>query len=229
MSARRRAAGPEVGEARPWGRPKPVRLAPGEQVLWEGGPGWRAVAVRVFHVRLVAGYFALLTLFDMAMARFDHLGRFAALWAAVPPIMTAAVALLILAALAAAMARTTRYVVTSQRIIMQFGVGLPSTLDIPLHRIAAASVRVRGDHAGDISLRLFPGERVAFAKLWPHARPWRFGSPEPMLRDVPQAATVAAPLCRALAAAAETRRRLKAGPDAAVPQALRPQALRMAS
>ena len=200
MSARRRR----------WGGPAPVRLAPGEHVLWQGGPRWQAIAARVFHVRLVIAYFVVLTLADMAAARLQHMGSAAALRAGVPGALTGAAATLILAAVAFAMGRTTRYTVTTRRVIMQFGVGLPATLVLPLHRIAAASVRVRADHTGDISLRLFPGDRIGFAKLWPHARPWRLAAPEPMLRDVPQAATVAAPLCRALAAAAEASRTVPA-------------------
>lgn len=198
MSARRRRG------------PAPVRLAPGEHLLWQGGPSWQAIAARVFHVRLIVAYFAVLILSDMIAARLHHMGRAAALSAGVPGLLTGAVATLILVVLASAMGRTTRYTVTTRQVVMQFGVGLPATLVLPLHRIAAASVRVRADHAGDISLRLFPGDRIGFAKLWPHVRPWHLAAPEPMLRDVPQAATVAAPLCRALAVAAEASRRAQA-------------------
>ncbi len=191
-------------------RPAPVRLAPGEHLLWQGGPSWQAIAARVFHVRLIVAYFAVLILADMIAARLHHMGRAAALRVGVPGLLTGAATMLILAVVAFAMGRTTRYTVTTRRVVMQFGVGLPATLVLPLHRIAAASVRVRADHAGDISLRLFPGDRIGFAKLWPHVRPWHLSAPEPMLRDVPQAATVAAPLCRALAAAAEVARRAQA-------------------
>jgi hypothetical protein len=192
---------------RAWGVPPAIRLAPGEQMMWQGAPSWRGVARRVFQVRVVALYFAALLLTDMAGARLHHLGRLAALRAGLPVLLTAAAALAILAALAWGIGRTTRYTVTTRRVVMQFGLALPATLTLPLHRVAAASVRVRADHTGDISLRLYPGERIGYAKLWPHARPWRFGAPEPMLRDVPQAAAAVTLLCRLLAASAEARRR----------------------
>lgn len=192
--------------ARRWGIPAPVRIAPGERLLWRGGPCWRAVARRVYRVHWVAAYFAVLMLADVVAARLQGIDILSTLLVGVPGALTGAAAVLILVALAWATGRTTRYTVTTQRVVMQFGVALPATLILPLHRIAAASVRVHADHTGDISLRLFPGERVGFAKLWPHARPWRLAVPEPMLRDVPQAAMVAAPLCRALPAAAEARR-----------------------
>ena len=34
-------------------------------------------------------------------------------------------------------------------------------------------------------------DRIAWLQLWPHARPWRLGKPQPMLRCVPQGAQVA--------------------------------------
>jgi hypothetical protein len=186
--------------ARLWGVPPAPRLAPGEQLLWQDAPGWRQVAQRVFHTRLVASYFVALILFDMGYARYEHMGRFAALRAAVPGLVTGAAALLILAALAWAVCRTTRYSLTTRRVVMQFGVALPATLDVPLHRIAQASIRVSPDHSGDISLRLTADGQVGYMKLWPHARPWRLARPEPMLRDVRGAAMVVTSLCRALEA-----------------------------
>ena len=72
--------------------------------------------------------------------------------------------------------------------------------------VAASSAWVRRDHVGDIALRLRPGVEVTLLKLWPHVRPWRFRSPEPMLRDIPGTGAVAPLLCRALAANAEAER-----------------------
>jgi hypothetical protein len=162
--------------------------------------------MRVLHVRIVAGYFTVLTLADMVQVRLQHHDGLAALRAAIPSVLTGAACLLILAALAYAIGRTTRYAITSRRVIMQFGVALPATLVLPLHRIAAVSARMHGDRTGDLSLRLYPTDRLGYLKLWPHARPWRMAAAEPMLRDVEQAAVLAAPLCRAVALATEARR-----------------------
>ncbi len=38
----------------------PGQLPPGETILWQGAPHWRALARDAFHVRGVAVYFALL-------------------------------------------------------------------------------------------------------------------------------------------------------------------------
>ena len=59
------------------------------------------------------------------------------------------------------------------------------------------------DGSGAIALQLAPGNKLAFLILWPHARPWRFTQPDPMLRGLPDAARVANLLARALAASAE--------------------------
>ena len=186
---------------RHWGVPRAVRLAPGEEAIWRGGPDWRPIAARVFHARVVAAYFLALTAADLTGAWLRGMTADAGLQAAVPGMLTGMATLLILTVLAWATARTTRYTVTTRRVVMQFGIGLPATLTLPLPRIAEASVRIHADHAGDIALRLYPGERVGIVKLWPHARPWRVANAQPMLRCVPQAAMVAAPLCRALAEA----------------------------
>ena len=50
---------------------------------------------------------------------------------------------------------------------------------------------------GGLPLTLLGPDRIAFLHLWPHARPWRLGKPEPMLRSVPQAALVARVLTEA--------------------------------
>lgn len=202
MSARRR-----------WGeRPLPP-LAPGERLLWQGTPEWRGIARRVFFVPVVALYFTALTLVNLLIVRMSEGGGWPAVQAAVPTVLAGGACVLILVALSWAAGRTTRYVLTDRRVVMQFGLALPATLSVPLHRIAAAAVRVRGNGTGDISLRLQPGAGVTYAKMWPHARPWRLRSPEPMLRDLPQAAVVAPMLCRVVAAEAEIVRDGEQRPD----------------
>ena len=181
-------------------------MAPGERLLWQGAPEWRSVARHVFHVPAVALYFAALTLVDMLIIRVNEGGGWPVAQAAVPTLLGGCACVLILGALSWAAGRTTRYTLTTRRVVMQFGLALPATLVVPLHRITASAVRVRGDGTGDISLRLQPGGGVTFAKLWPHVRPWRLRSPEPMLRDLRHAAVVAPMLCRALAAEAEAVR-----------------------
>ncbi len=181
-----------------WGRPPTPRLYAGEDLIWRGTPDARAIARRALHLRLIAVYFVLATLADMVQTRLLHLGGIAALKAGLPGLLSGAATLGLVLAFAWGIARTTVYTITTRRVIMQFGLALPATLELPLERIAAASVRIRADHMGDVALRLYGEDRLSFLKLWPHARPWHWLRPEPMLRDLPQAAVLAGPLCRAL-------------------------------
>ncbi len=185
----------------PWATPSPVRLREVESIVWQGAPSWRITAVRLFHVRLIAAYCMVLMLADMVGARLQHQGAWGAVHAAIPGFLIGAGTLLFFAALAWGTARTTRYTVTSERVVLQFGLALHGTLSIPLHRIAAVAVRVRDDATGDVVLRPHAGSRLAFVKLWPCVRPWHFAAPQPMLRDTPQAAQVATALTRLVAAA----------------------------
>lgn len=179
----------------------PERLPAGERLLWQGKPDWMSLAVRAFHVRSVAIYFAILMGWRGAVVFWQDSSLadavIAALWMML--LMLAAVGVLVL--LAWASARTTIYSVTSRRLVMRFGIALPMTLNIPFSVVEAAALSVHRDGTGDIPIKLSGDDRVAFATLWPHARPWRVNDPEPMLRAIPHAAQVAQQLSRAMVAA----------------------------
>ena len=175
-------------------------LAPDERLLWRGAPAWRSVARHVFHAPLVAAYFILLTLADMAITRVSDGMGWPVVHAAVPTVISGAGCVLILLALSWAVERTTNYVLTTERIVLQFGIALPATLSIPLHRIAGSAARVRRDHTGDIALRLKEQGKLSVPKLWPHVRPWSLRAAEPMLRDIPRVGELAPLLCRVLSA-----------------------------
>ncbi|GEM_PF-3505867 len=187
----------------PWSPPPPVRLAPDEQMLWQGGPTFSSMAVRLYHIRAVAAYGVFLILADIVQAKMQGLTLWPALEAAGPSLLTMAGGMAIFAALAWCSARTTRYTVTSHRVVMQCGLALPKKIGIPLHKVGAVAVRTRNDGTGDITLLPRPGTKLMYLKLWPFARPWHFRKPEPMLRDVPGAGFVASMLSRNVASVAE--------------------------
>ncbi len=180
-------------------------LMPGERVLWQGRPSWRAMARDVLHIRWVALYLAAFLIWGAYSDRTDGLGPLQALVASVPLLALGLVMLGACAGFAWACARTTRYTITNERCMLSFGIALTATLSMPLRRIAAVSVALRGDGAGDIPLALKPGRPVAFLKLWPHVRPWQFRSPQPMLRGIEDAKHVAALLSQAVAAVSPGR------------------------
>ena len=195
----RHTLGPEHDHEPQWGLPE--RLPASEKLLWQGSPDWRALALRAFHLRKVAVYFALL----MALRGFVHAAGGATLadaaWAALTPLPLALLGLGLLALLAWLSARGTVYTLTDRRIVMRIGIVLTVTYNLPFARIAGASLQRGHDGCGDIALELAGGDRIAWLQLWPHARPWRVRQPQPALRALPDAERVAARLTEAWAAA----------------------------
>jgi hypothetical protein len=182
------------------GLPEP--LPRGERVLWEGGPDWRGLALRVFHARKVAIYFAALFAWRIGVQLSDGASVGAALAGSIALALLGALAVGLLCAIAWFTARTARYAVTSERVIMRIGIVLTVTFNLPFRAIASADLRLRHDGSGDIPLTLAGSDRIAYLNLWPHARPWQVKRPQPMLRNLPDAGHVAAILARALAASA---------------------------
>ncbi|WP_416900198.1 MAG: photosynthetic complex putative assembly protein PuhB [Minwuia sp.] len=176
----------------------PGRLPEGEHIVWQGRPDWRAMARRTFHVRVVAIYFALLIAWGLASALADGGGvaAGAASLATLLPMTAAGLGLLVL--LAWLNARTTVYTITNRRVVMRFGVALQMAVNYPFAKIGGAALREYPDGTGDIVLTTTGNDKLAYLHLWPHARPWRFRKPEPMLRTVPDAAKAAELLSTAL-------------------------------
>ncbi len=186
-------------EAAP-GLPEP--LPAGEQMLWQGAPDWRALAVQALHLRAAALYFALLLLWQMAGTAAAGGGVARTLLGALPLALLALFALGTLACIAWLMGRTTVYTITDRRVVMRVGIVLTVTFNLPHRRIDAAALRRRAGGRGDITLALVGSDHIAWLHLWPHVRPWRLKRPQPMLRALPQAEAVAGILSAALAAAA---------------------------
>jgi hypothetical protein len=182
----------------------PVVVRPTETLIWEGRPGWRSAAFRIWHVRLVIAWFAFLAVDGVVRLWRDPNTSADALLQGEAHLLAVGVAVVtMLVVLAALTARTTRYTITDRRVIMCIGIGLRAKLAIPFGAIAHVGVRIHPDQTGDIALRLIPGQSVLYPKLWPHARPWRLLRAEPMLRCIALPGVAGAILCRAIAAVRE--------------------------
>jgi hypothetical protein len=199
----------------------PQRPPAGEHILWQGSPRWQTLAVRVFHARKAAIYFAVIILWRLVSAVSEGDGLLAAVTSALwlPPIALTAVGVLV--ALAWQTGRTTVYTITNRRVAMRFGIALPMTVNIPFRIIGTAALKTSAGGAGDIPLSLSGPDRIAYLVLWPHVRPWHVARPQPMLRAVPDALRVAEILARAMALAAES-----AEPEAGVTEAAAPRTSR---
>lgn len=190
----------------------PEKLPAGERILWQGSPSWRALAIRAFHARAVGVYFIALAAWRLVLAWHDGETLFEALRAIAWLVPLGLVAVGLLCGLAWLMARAAVYTITDRRVVLRVGVVLQVAFNVPFTAIAGAAVQMHRDGTADIPLVLESDVRIAYAHLWPHARPFRLRRPEPMLRCVPDGARVAALLADALGTTAGAANDAEASP-----------------
>jgi hypothetical protein len=180
----------------------PERLPAGETILWQGAPAWKPFARHGLHERKLAVYFALLTVWNavstLQAGRTVQQAMVSATWA----IGLGAAALLLITLFAWLVGRSTVYTITNKRVVMRFGIAMPMSVNYPFALVDGAGLKLHAEGTGDIPLAMRKGSKLSYMILWPHARPWRFANPEPMMRAIPEADRVARILARALTAAA---------------------------
>jgi hypothetical protein len=178
----------------------PERLPGDEKILWQVSPDVAALAKDAFHFRTLIFYFAVLWVARIA----PEVSAGSSLIQVLTSLKwLAPLTLLCLAsvwALASMTARTTVYTLTNKRLVMRLGIVLTVTFNLPLTRIASADLRKRTGNFGDIALELAGSDHIAWVHLWPSVRPWRLAHPQPMVRSVPNAASLAAELSAVWAA-----------------------------
>ena len=181
----------------------PERLPAGERLLWQGAPDWRRMALNVFHVRGLALYFGAIIAYCLVAAAMDGTPLQDAALSTAKLAGAALTPIGFLTAYSWLVARSTTYTITDQRVVMQFGLALPMTINLPFRKIESAALKPSAKGFGDISLLLNSGDKLAYLVLWPHARPWRLARAEPMFRAIPDVGRVGQLLARALAASAD--------------------------
>ena len=183
------------------GASPPFEALDGEHVIWSGRPSARGLARHVLRVNWIALYFAAFVIWGAYIDRSHGATIVATLRSALPLALLGGVVLLACHGLAAAWARTSSYVVTSERCVLRIGIALTGTLSIPWRSVASVSMSTQSDGTGDIALAPRRPNRLRFLNLYPHARWWRFARPEPMLLCVPHASAVGARIRNAIQAA----------------------------
>ena len=181
------------------GLPEP--LPAGEEIRWQGAPRWQTLAIEAFHVRKLSIYFAVILLLRVVLVMGDGSNAIDAVLSALFLLPLAAIAIGLLSLLAWLTARTTLYTITNERLIMRIGIVLSVTFNLPFRSLDHAGMKIFANGAGDIAIAIGTDDRIAYAHLWPHARPWRFARPEPMLRSIPDVNHVAAILSNSMAQA----------------------------
>ncbi|MEN0002027.1 MAG: photosynthetic complex putative assembly protein PuhB [Pseudomonadota bacterium] len=169
----------------------PGPLPEGEHMVWQGSPSARRMAQQALKMRWIVGYFALLTAWLLVSGL--YLGRTAESIIMSMLIMSLAGALVagFLWLIARSVARSTIYTITSKRIVMRYGIVLPTAFNLPYSEFEAVDARVNVDGSGDIALRLKEPNRLAWLVFWPHVRGFRMARTEPQLTGLDDAATPA--------------------------------------
>lgn len=177
----------------------PEKLPKGESILWQGAPDFKAVALRVFHMRALVIYFGILLAYRLFSGIYDG-DAFASLaMSMVWMTLLSATCLVLVAYFAYLICSTTLYTLTDRRIVMRIGIVLNMTFNLPLKKIQGAGLNVGLKGIGDIPLKLDLDTKIALFHLWPHAKPGAWANPEPMLRCIPDCQKVAALLSEAWA------------------------------
>ncbi|RVT40348.1 photosynthetic complex putative assembly protein PuhB [Sphingobium algorifonticola] len=179
----------------------PAHLPPGERILWQGAPDWKVLARTAFHTRLVAGYFAVLTVVALADGLRADGGVTGCLVGVAATAGVGIIGVGLLHLLAWGTARSTLYTLTNRRIVLRIGIALPKCINLPLSQVGSIDIATRADGSGDLPLAITGAQRLGYAALWPHARPWKIATPQPMLRAVPNAADIATLIARTCLAA----------------------------
>lgn len=187
----------------------PGDLPPGEAVLWQGAPDAWVFARSALGVRWIGGYFTLLV--GWALVSGTPLGALLTAGFGVLAVgLTYGFALLV--------ARSTVYTITNRRVVLRIGVALSKCINLPLVKLGGADLRNLGAGYGDIALTLQGPSMLGYAMLWPHARPFRLATPQPMLRALPDAAEAAGILAKATAAIVPVQQRSETSQTANAPR-----------
>lgn len=181
----------------------PGHLPPDETIIWQGAPDWKHLAATALHIRLTALYFGVIVL-----------------WAALRGDSSTALGVAALGALALAMfvgfawgvGRTTVYTLTNKRLVLRIGVALNKCVNLPLGELEAANLKLTGGTHGTIVLSLKGAPRLGYLMLWPHVRSLRFVRPQPLLRAIPDAQSVAGLLLKATQAVQPVAPQMEARP-----------------
>lgn len=164
-------------------------LPAGERILWEGAPDARALARHLFFVRPITVYLSVMVLWWVAV-NVSQAGT-TSFWVTLATQVLLSGGVVVSAWLfARAIARGTTYAITDRRLVLNFGVIFPMTINLPLRYVEAASARQFSDSTGQIAVHLRSQEKLAWIVLFPHVRTWKFNNPEPLLRGLTDPHTV---------------------------------------
>jgi hypothetical protein len=169
----------------------------GEVILWQGRPSAKLLSRHLLKVRWIGGYFLLLGIWAVVSGLHDGREIGGLLFSIAILAALAAVLVGMIELFAWAVEKTTLYTITTERVVMRFGVALSMTLNLPFRKIEAVSTARLDAKGGMIAIAVAPDTRLSWLIQWPHVRGWRFSRPEPSLAYLPDVDKVAGVLSAA--------------------------------
>jgi len=169
----------------------PEHLPQSEQIVWQGHPQWRSLAIHTFHLRKVTLYFSALigfSVFSNYTAGTDSATILSGLaW----QLSIGLTCIALLALLARAYAKSTLYTVTNERLVMRYGVALPMMINIPWSKVSKGDLQTFSDGTGNLALTPTSDQKVSYLMVWPHVRAWRWNPVCPTLKSIPDPQSLA--------------------------------------
>jgi lipid-A-disaccharide synthase-like uncharacterized protein len=162
----------------------PELLPKGEVILWQGRPNWLRLTIESLNLWWVIGYFGLLAAWRF-LSVIDYMPFGTAISASIPFLFVAAFVGLLLCGVGYIQAKETLYTITNRRVVMRIGAALTLTLNLPFTKIDNAAVAKKRGGFGNIAFETSGDTKFSFFVLWPHARSWYFGKPQPTLKCIP--------------------------------------------
>ena len=162
----------------------PELLPKGEVILWQGRPNWLRLTIESLNLWWVIGYFGLLAAWRFLSA-IDYMPFGTAISASIPFLFVAAFVGLLLCGVGCIQAKATLYTITNRRVAMRIGAALTLTLNLPFTKIDNAAVAKKRGGFGNIAFETSGDTKFSYFVLWPHARSWYFGKPQPTLKCIP--------------------------------------------
>ena len=162
----------------------PELLPKGEVILWQGRPNWLRLTIELLNLWWVIGYFGLLAAWRF-LTVIDYMPLGTAFSASIPFLFVAAFVGLLLCGVGYIQAKATLYTITNRRVVMRIGAALTLTLNLPFTKIDNAAVAKKRGGFGNIAFETSGDTKFSFFVLWPHARSWYFGKPQPTLKCIP--------------------------------------------
>ena len=167
----------------------PELLPKGEVILWQGRPNWLRLTIESLNLWWVIGYFGLLAAWRF-LTVIDYMPIGTAFSASIPFLFVAAFVGLLLCGVGYIQAKETLYTITNRRVVMRIGAALTLTLNLPFTKIDNAAVAKKRGGFGNIAFETSGDTKFSYFVLWPHARSWYFGKPQPTLKCIPDIETV---------------------------------------